>query len=152
MQMLDQKTGEVKGVEVKIPAGAYDGLRVRVPGRGQPGVASGPPGDLYLIVQVRKHDTFEREGDNLRVRVPVPLYSAILGGEVLVPTLKGTHLALKVPAGTQNGQAIRLSGQGMPRVKDGTRGDLIAEAVVELPTRLSQREQELFRELASLRS
>lgn len=151
-QMLDQKTGEVKTVEVKVPAGAYDGLRVRVAGRGQPGAAGGQAGDLYLIVEVRKNDTFERDGDDLRVRVPVPLYTAVLGGEVLVPTLKGTRLALKVPAGTQNGQSIRLGGQGMPRVKDGTRGDLFAEVAVELPAHLSDREKELFQELARLRA
>ncbi len=151
-QMLDRQSGETKGVEVKIPAGAYDGLRVRVAGKGQPGSGGGPPGDLYLIVHVLPHSQFEREGDDLRVKVPMPLYTAVLGGEVLVPTPKGSRLALKVAPETQNGQRIRLGGQGMPRVQGGGRGDLYAEVQVQLPRQLSEREKELFRELAALRT
>jgi curved DNA-binding protein len=150
-QIQDLQTGTVRGVEVKIPAGAYDGLRVKVSGKGQPGPAGGPAGDLYLIVSVAPHPQFERDGDDLRVKVPTPLYTALLGGEVRVPTPKGTRLALKVPAETQNGQRIRLAGQGMPRVNQSTRGDLYAEIVVQLPRRLSPRERELFQELAHLR-
>jgi len=150
-QIQDLQTDTIKGVEVKIPAGAYDGLRVKVSGKGQPGAAGGPAGDLYLVISVRPNAMFEREGDDLRVRVPTPLYTAVLGGEVRVPTLKGTHLALKVPAGTQNGQRIRLAGQGMPRVNQTTRGDLYAEIVAQLPRNLSERERELFDQLAQLR-
>ena len=150
-QIRDTQTGETRTVEVKIPAGATDGLRVRVAGKGDPGMAGGAPGDLFLIVSVRPHPVFERDGDDLRVKVPTPLYTAILGGEVPVPTPKGTRLALKVPAETQNGQRIRLAGQGMPRVNQSTRGDLYAEIVVQLPKRLSPRERELFAELARLR-
>ena len=97
------------------------------------------------------HQTFEREGDDLRVKVAAPLYAAVLGGDVLVPTLKGTRLALKVPAETQNGQRIRLAGQGMPRVKGDGRGDLYAEINVQVPKGLTTRERELFSELAALR-
>jgi DnaJ-class molecular chaperone len=150
-QIQDLQTDAVKGVEVKIPAGAYDGLRVKVSGKGQPGLAGGQPGDLYLIIAVRPNAAFERDGDDLRVKVPTPLYTAILGGEVRVPTLKGTHLALKVPADTQNGQRIRLAGQGMPRVNQSSRGDLYAEIVVQLPRNLSARERELFEQLAQQR-
>ncbi len=151
-QIRDPSTGQARTVEVKIPAGAYDGLRVRVAGQGQPGMAGGASGDLYLAVKVRPHPQFERDGDDLRVRVPTPLYTAILGGEVLVPTLKGTRLALKVPAESQNGQRIRLAGQGMPRVKGEGRGDLYAELQIELPRGLSDRERGLFQELASARA
>lgn len=150
-QLQDPQTGQVRTVEVKIPAGAYDGLRVRVAGKGHPGSGGGPAGDLYLVVSVRPHPLFERDGDDLRVRVPTPLYTAVLGGEVLVPTLKGTRLALKVPPESQNGRRIRLSGQGMPRLKGGGRGDLLVELVVELPTGLNERERQLFRDLAALR-
>ena len=150
-QLLDRQTGESKGVEVKIPAGAYDGLRVRVAGKGMPGGGGAEPGDLYLVVKVRPHASFEREGDDLRVKVPTPLYTAVLGGEVPVPTPKGTRLALKVPPETQNGQRIRLGGQGMPKVKGEGRGDLYAEIVVQVPRGLSERERELFGELAKLR-
>jgi DnaJ-class molecular chaperone len=149
-QIRDVQTGETRTVEVKIPAGATDGLRVRVAGKGDPGSAGGAPGDLYLIVSIKPHPLFERDGDDLRVKVPTPLYTAMLGGEVRVPTPKGTHLALKVPAETPNGQRMRLGGQGMPR-GGGGRGDLYAEITVELPRNLTQREKELFSELARLR-
>lgn len=145
----DVQTGETKNVEVKIPSGATEGLRVRVAGKGQPGT---PPGDLYLIVGIKPHPSFEREGDDLRVKVPTPLYTAILGGEVMVPTPKGTQLALKVPPETPNGQRIRLAGQGMPKLNSTTRGDLYAEINVQLPKNLTEREKEMFAELARTRS
>ena len=148
----DGQTGETRTVEVKIPAGATDGLRVRVAGKGEPGLAGAPAGDLYLIVSVKAHPLFEREGDDLRVKVPTPLYTAVLGGEVTVPTPKGTNLALKVPPETPNGQRMRLTGQGMPHLNTPGRGDLYAEITVQLPKTLSQREQDLFAELARLRS
>lgn len=151
-QVQDTQTGEVRGVEVKIPAGAYDGLRVRVAGKGNPGAGGGSPGDLYLTVKVRPHALFEREGDDLRVKVPTSLYTAVLGGEVMVPTPRGSRLALKVPPETQNGQRIRLAGQGMPRLQSSGRGDLYAEIVVQVPTKLSGRERELFSELAKVRA
>ena len=146
------QSGETRTVEVKIPAGASDGLRVRVAGKGDPGEGGAPPGDLFLIVSVKPDPRFEREGDDVRVKVPTPLYTALLGGEVLVSTPKGSQLALKVPPETGNGQRIRLAGQGMPHVNSTKRGDLYAEIIVQLPKGLSQREQELIGELASLRS
>ncbi len=150
-QIQDTQTGQLRGVEVKIPAGAYDGLRIRVAGKGNPGSGGAPNGDLYLVVHVRPHPTFERQGDDLHVKVRTPLYTAVLGGEVTVPTLKGTRLALKVPAESQNGTKIRLAGQGMPRVKGEGRGDLYAELAVDLPRSLTPRERELFEELAEQR-
>jgi DnaJ-class molecular chaperone len=122
-QIRDAVTGETRTVEVKIPAGATDGLRVRVAGKGEPGLGGATAGDLYLIVSVKAHPQFEREGDDLRVKVPTPLYTAMLGGEVMVPTPKGSRLALKVPPETPNGQRIRLSGQGMPHLNGSGRGD-----------------------------
>lgn len=151
LQQLDPSTGQSKSVEVKIPAGAYDGLRVRIAGRGSPGAGGAPSGDLYLVVRLRSHALFERDGDDLRVKVPTPLYTAVLGGEVLVPTLKGTRLAIKVAPETQNGQRIRLGGQGMPRVKGGGRGDLYAEIQVQVPKGLTKEETLLFEQLAALR-
>lgn len=152
VQQQDLQTGETRSVEVKIPAGAYDGLRVRLPGKGSPGASGGAPGDLYLVVKVLAHALFEREGADLRVKVPTPLYTALLGGEVLVPTPRGTRLALKVPPETANGRRIRLVGQGMPKLKEGGRGDLFAEISVELPRNLSERERELVSQLAALRA
>jgi curved DNA-binding protein len=149
--LLDAQTGEAKSVEVKIPAGATEGLRVRVAGKGEPGLSGGAPGDLYLVVSIKPHPLFERDGDDLRVKVPTPLYTAMLGGEVRVPTPRGTHLALKVPPETPNGQRMRLAGQGMPHLNGNGRGDLFAEITVQLPRNLSTRENELFEELAKVR-
>lgn len=141
----------VKRIEVKIPPGVDNGSRVRIAGQGQPGFAGGPGGDLYLVVTVRQHPIFERQGDNLHVEVPVPLTAALLGGEVQVPTLKG-KLAMTIPPETQNGRAFRLAGQGMPRLGDpAKRGDMMVKVNVVLPTRLSAREKELFKQLQELR-
>lgn len=138
-------------LEVRIPPGVKEGSRVRIPGKGSPG-AGGARGDLYLLVSVRQHSTFKREGDDLLVDVPVPLTTAILGGEVEMPTLKG-KVMLKIPPETQNGRTFRLKGQGMPHPgSENVRGDLLATVKVTLPTRLSSREKELFRELSKLRS
>ncbi len=150
--MRDTQTGETRNVEVKIPAGASDGLRIRVAGKGEPGLAGAPAGDLYLIVSVKPNPAFERDGDDVKVKVPTPLYTAVLGGEVMVPTPKGTHLALKVPPETPNGQRMRLAGQGMPRVNSNGRGDLYAEIAIQVPRNLSERERELFAELARQRA
>jgi DnaJ-class molecular chaperone len=150
-QLRDLQTGDVRTVEVKIPVGATEGLRIRVAGKGEPGLAGAPNGDLYLIISIKPHPLFERDGDDLRVKVQTPLYAAMLGGEVMVPTPKGSQLALKVPPETANGQRIRLSGQGMPRQKGTGRGDLFAEITVQLPKSLSDREKELFTRLAAER-
>jgi DnaJ-class molecular chaperone len=147
-QLHELQSGDTRTVEVKIPAGATDGLRIRVAGKGEPGIGGGEPGDLYLIVNLMPHPLFERDGDNLRVKVPVPLYTAVLGGEVMVPTPRGTRLALKLPAETPNGQRMRLAGQGMPRLNRPDRGDLFAEINVQLPRNLSSREKDLFGQLA----
>lgn len=139
----------VRRLEVRIPAGVSDGSRVRVAGQGQPGLG-GQTGDLYLVVSVKPHQVFERQGDDLHVDVAVPLSLAMLGGEIQVPTLKG-KLALKIPPETQNGRVFRLAGQGMPHLGDSTRGDMLARVNVILPTRLSAEEKQLFRRLGELR-
>jgi molecular chaperone DnaJ len=139
----------IKRIEVKIPAGVTTGSRVRIAGKGQPGYG-GANGDLYLNITVMPHATLERQGDDLHVNVPVPLTVTILGGEVQVPTLKG-KLALKIPAETQNGRVFRLAGQGMPHLRKSTRGDLLAKVNVVLPTRLSEKEKGLFRQLSEIR-
>ena len=138
----------MKRLEVKIPAGARTGSRVRIAGEGGQGTGGGGRGDLYLRVVVLPNKRFERKGDDLHVTVPVPLYRAVLGGEVEVPTPKGTKLALKIAPGTQNGRTIRLAGQGMPVLKDPSkRGDLFVRVDVQLPTELSEQEQQLYTEL-----
>jgi molecular chaperone DnaJ len=140
-------------IEVKIPAGVRDGSRVRIAGEGNPGAGTGPRGDLYLVVQLKAHSRFRREDDNLLEDLDVPFTTLVLGGEVLVPTVKGKVL-LKVPSGTANGKQFRLAGQGMPRLKDGTHGDLLVKLHATLPgtggAPLSNRERELFNELAGI--
>jgi molecular chaperone DnaJ len=138
----------IKNIEVKIPAGVATGSRVRIAGKGQP--SAGGSGDLYLKITVRPHPTLERRGADLHASVPVPLAVAVLGGEVQVPTPKG-KLALKIPAETQNGKVFRLAGQGMPHLGKSTRGDLLAKVNVVLPTKLSEKEKELFKQLSEIR-
>jgi molecular chaperone DnaJ len=140
----------IKRLEVKIPPGVNDGSRVRIAGKGQPNYSGGASGDLYLVISVRPHPTFTRHGDNLHADIAVPLTAAVLGGEVQVPTPKG-KLALKIPPETQNGRIFRLAGQGMPHLGKSTRGDLLAKVNVVLPTRLSEKEKGLFRQLNEIR-
>jgi curved DNA-binding protein len=144
-----QKDG--RRLEVKIPPGVMTGSKVRMAGEGSPGIAGGTSGDLYLEVNVLPHSVFEREGDDLRCEVPVSLYTAVLGGEVKVPTLSG-DVMLNIPPETQGGRTFRLREKGMPNLRNPKkRGDLYAKLRIQTPRKLTQREKELFRELASLR-
>lgn len=137
-------------IEVKIPPGVKTGSKVRIAGEGAPGIGGGATGDLYLKVTVLPHKVFERKGDDLYCEVPVDLYTAILGGETNVPTLKGT-VSLKIPPETQGGRTFRLKGQGMPLLRDSNkRGDLYAKVKVVLPEGLSAKEKALFKELAQM--
>jgi DnaJ-class molecular chaperone len=140
-----------KRLEVRIPAGVDTGSRIRIAGKGEPGTGGGPSGDLYLIISVRPHPVFERKGNDLSLDLSVPLTTAILGGEVQVPTLKGTKLALKVPPETQNERVFRLTGQGMPQLGSNARGDLMVKLKVSLPTSLSEEEKALFARLKDIR-
>jgi len=140
----------VKRLEVKIPAGVKDRSRVRIAGKGGTGYAGGTSGDLYLAVSVKRHNLFERRGDDLHVEVPIPLTVAVLGGEVMVPSLKG-KLALKIPPETQNGRIFRLTGKGIPHLGNSSHGDLLAKVSVVLPTKLSEEERGLFQRLNELR-
>lgn len=138
-------------LEVKIPPGVQTGSRVRVAGEGEPGSNGGRPGDLYLAVTVMEHPTYKREDDNLRMVLPIDLYTLILGGEVVVPTLKG-RVSLTIPPETNSGQAFRLRGRGMPRLRDVDRyGDLYVEIQPVIPHDLSEQEKDLYRQLVALR-
>ncbi|GAB4575546.1 MAG: DnaJ C-terminal domain-containing protein [Anaerolineae bacterium] len=138
-------------LSVSIPPGAKTGTRVRVSGKGEAGYSGGQPGDLYLVVKVKDHPVYERQGDDLIRDWPLDLYTAVLGGEVEIPTLGGT-VRLKVPPGTQSGQKFRLAGRGMPRLgKQGQYGDLYVRMMVQVPKNLTAREKELFEQLAALR-
>jgi curved DNA-binding protein len=137
-------------IEVKIPPGVDNGSRMRVKGQGMPG-RRGQPGDLWLVITVEDDPRFVRKGNDLHTRVQVPLYTALLGGEVMVPLLEG-KARLRVPAETQSGNELRLKGQGMPAYGDtGTRGDLYVVIEVRLPTKLTEKERTLYQELAGMR-
>lgn len=141
--------GGERRLEVKVPAGVKTGSRVRVAGEGAPGANGGSAGDLFLVVTVRTHAKFERKGDDLYVDVDVPVYDAVLGGEVEVPTVEG-RVFLRVKELTQNGTQIRLAGKGMPALgKSGARGDLYARVRIKIPSELSPEQRELFEQLRS---
>ncbi|MFP3853288.1 MAG: DnaJ C-terminal domain-containing protein [Anaerolineales bacterium] len=136
-------------LEVDIPAGAKSGTKVRLSGQGEG--AAGRSGDLYLVVNVQPNDNFRREGDDLHTDVEVDLYTAVLGGEVQVPTLSGAVM-LTIPPGSQPGQRFRLRGRGMPKLKNPSQhGDLYAHLKIHLPEKLSEKERALFQELAGLK-
>jgi curved DNA-binding protein len=140
-----QKDGQ--RLEVKIPAGARTGTRVRMAGEGGPGATGGEAGDLYLRIRVSPDPQFDRRGDDLHTTVSVDLYTAVLGREVRVPTLSGSVM-LTIPASTWNGRVFRLRGKGMPRLRQPEQhGDLFAKLEVRLPTDLTPRQRELFQEL-----
>jgi curved DNA-binding protein len=147
-----QTPGGARRVEVRIPPGVRDGARVRVAGQGTQGSDGGQPGDLYLRVHVRPHPVFRRDGDDLSVRVQVPLDVALLGGEVMVPTLRGNAVSLRVPPGTQNGTRLRLRGLGMPRARGEGNGDLYAEVDVRLPVPVPPEARELAERLRQVRT
>lgn len=141
-----------KRLQVKIPAGVDNGSKIRVAGEGQPGIGGGARGDLYLVISVKPDATFERKGDDLHVDVPVELVKAMLGGEVAVPTPDGRKLLLTIPMETQNDRQFRLTGKGMPRLREEGSGNLYAHVKVVLPTHLSAEERDLFEKLARTRS
>ncbi len=137
--------GKSRRLTVKIPAGVRDGQRIRLAGQGGAGANGGPRGDLYLKARVRPNPLFARDGDDLRMDLPVAMHEALLGAEVTVPTLKG-RVSLRIPPETQNGRTIRLAGQGMPRATGGS-GDLFVTVKVVLPTKLSDDERESIRKI-----
>ncbi|WP_213955741.1 MULTISPECIES: molecular chaperone DnaJ [unclassified Variovorax] len=135
-----------KTLEVKIPAGIDDGMRIRSTGNGEPGTNGGPPGDLYIEIRLKKHDLFEREGDDLHCVVPVSMTTAALGGEINVPTLKGAA-AIDIPEGTQSGKQFRLRGKGIKGVRASYPGDLYCHVRVETPVKLTEHQRKLVKEL-----
>lgn len=136
-------------LEVAIPAGIDDGMRLRVPGEGEPSPEGGPPGDCYCFITVRPHEFFERDGTNLILRMPVSYTQAVLGATIEVPTLNGPH-TLEIPKGTQSGEVFRRNGLGLADPTGGRVGDLLVQTYIETPKKLSQKQEELLRELAEL--
>ena len=140
-----------KTLEINIPAGIDDGMRIRSAGNGEPGVNGGPPGDLFIEIRLKKHEVFERDGDDLHCEVSIPMTTAALGGEVEVPTLKGSA-TIDLPEGTQSGKQFRLRSQGIKGVRSSSAGDLYCHVKVETPVKLTEHQRKLIKELdASLR-
>ena len=138
-----------KTLKVRVPAGVDDGMRLRVAGEGEAGIAGGPPGDLYVVIHVRPHPFFTRDGADLACEVPISFVQAALGTEVEVPTLEG-KVSLRVPEGTQNGKVMRLRGKGLPELRGGERGDQYVRIFVEVPTRLSDEQRKLLERFAEV--
>jgi molecular chaperone DnaJ len=140
------KIKKQKTLEVKIPAGIDGGMRIRSSGNGEPGTNGGPPGDLYIEIRLKKHDIFERDGDDIHCSVPISIITASLGGEIDVPTLAG-KAAIDIPEGTQTGKQFRLRGKGIKGVRASYPGDLYCHITVETPVKLSEHQRKLLKEL-----
>ncbi|EKU83387.1 molecular chaperone DnaJ [Massilia sp. UYP32] len=140
-----------KTLEVKIPAGIDNGMRIRSSGNGEPGTNGGPPGDLYVEIHIKQHAVFQREGDDLHCEMPISFSKAALGGEIEVPTLTG-KVSFTVPEGTQTGKTFRLKGKGIKNVRSGYTGDLFCHVAVETPVKLTDKQKELLREFDRLTS
>ena len=140
---------QYKTLAVKIPSGVDEGDRIRLSGEGEAGVNGGPPGDLYVVIQIKPHTVFQRDHNDLHCEMPISFTTAALGGEIEIPTLDG-HAKIKIPAETQSGKVLRLRGKGIKGVRSSTHGDLLCHLVVETPVSLTERQKELLRELETL--
>jgi molecular chaperone DnaJ len=138
-----------KTLEVKIPAGIDDGMRIRSTGNGEPGMNGGPPGDLYVEIHIKQHAVFQRDGDDLHCEMPISFAKAAIGGEIEVPTLTG-KVSFSVPEGTQSGKTFRLRSKGIKGVRSGFPGDLFCHVVIETPIKLTDRQKDLLREFEQL--
>jgi molecular chaperone DnaJ len=138
-----------KTLEVKIPAGIDNGMRIRSSGNGEPGTNGGPPGDLYVEIHIKPHTVFQREGDDLHCEMPISYTKAALGGEIEVPTLGG-KVSFTIPEGTQTGKTFRLKGKGIKGVRSGYSGDLFCHVVIETPVKLTDKQKDLLREFDRL--
>ena len=136
-------------LQVSLPAGVEDGTRIRLAGEGEAGAQGTPPGDLYVHVAVRQHPIFQRDGANLALRMPIRMSQAALGAEVEVPVIDGTRVKVKIPAGTQTGEQVRVRGKGFSVLRSAVRGDLYIQVLVETPQHLTRRQRELLEEFES---
>ncbi|MEC8292832.1 MAG: molecular chaperone DnaJ [Pseudomonadota bacterium] len=139
-----------RSLSVNIPAGVETGTRIRLAGEGEAGMRGGPSGDLYIFIEVGKHQIFEREDSDLFCRVPVSMTVAAMGGDIEVPTIDGGRSRVKIPAGSQSGRQMRLRGKGMPALRGSHTGDMFIELAVETPVNLTSRQKELLKEFEDL--
>lgn len=139
-----------RSLSVNIPAGVETGTRIRLAGEGEAGLRGGPTGDLYIFIEVKEHELFQRDGVDLFCQVPVSMITAAIGGDVEVPTIDGGRSRVKVPAGSQSGRQMRLRSKGMPALRGGGQGDMFIEMAVETPVNLTSKQKELLREFEKL--
>ncbi len=137
-------------LSVNIPPGVETGTRIRLAGEGEAGLRGGPAGDLYIFIEVKEHELFQRDGQHLFCRVPVAMTAAALGGDIEVPTIDGGRSRVRIPEGSQTGRQMRLRGKGMPALRGGGHGDMFIELMAETPVNLSARQKELLREFEKL--
>ena len=135
-----------KTLQVKIPAGVEDGTRIRLAGEGEAGMRGAATGDLYVFLSVRQHEIFQRDGTNIFCRVPIPMTTAALGGQIEVPTVDGTRARITIPNGVQSGHQFRLRGKGMTVMRSTVRGDMYVQAVIETPVNLTAKQRDLLKE------
>ena len=138
-----------KTLEVKIPVGIDNGMRIRSSGNGEPGTNGGPSGDLYVEIHIKPHTVFQREGDDLHCEMPISFAKAALGGEIEVPTLSG-KVSFTIPEGTQSGKTFRLKGKGIKGVRSGFAGDLFCHVAVETPVKLTEKQKDMLRDFEKL--
>jgi molecular chaperone DnaJ len=138
-----------KTLEVKIPSGIDNGMRIRSSGNGEPGTNGGPAGDLYVEIHIKPHAVFQREGDDLHCEMPISFVKATLGGDIEVPTLSG-KVSFTIPEGTQSGKTFRLKGKGIKGVRSGFSGDLFCHVAVETPVKLTEKQKDLLKEFERL--
>ena len=135
-----------KSLEVTIPPGVEEGTRIRLSGEGEVGMNSAPPGDLYIFLAIKPHRIFQRDGANLFMRLPIPMTTAALGGEMEVPTVDGGRVKVQITKGTQHGHRFRIKGKGMSVLRSAARGDMFLEAAVEVPVSLTDKQKKLLKE------
>src|SRR5690348_12248555 len=145
----DGRVTRTEQVEVRIPPGARNGSRLRVPGKGNAGTMGAPPGDLYITTRVEEHPFFRREGDDIEITVPIAVWEAALGAKIEVPTIDG-RAQLKIPQGTKNGQRFRMREKGVLNTRTGQHGDEIVEVAIEAPDPRDERTRELLGELRKM--
>ncbi|MDR6225063.1 molecular chaperone DnaJ [Desmospora profundinema] len=157
--IIREKCGDCKGsgkvkkrkkIQVNIPPGIDEGKQLRIAGEGEPGVNGGPPGDLYILIQIKRHDFFKRSGDDITCELPITFVQAGLGDEVVVPTLDGKKAKMKIPAGTQTGAEFRLRGKGVPRLYGNGQGDQRVKVKVVTPTNMTEEQKQTLREFGQL--
>jgi len=155
-EIVRERCGDCRGagrveseqtITVRVPAGVDDGTRLRLTGEGEAGIAGGPPGDLYVVIALRPHSLFKRDGPDIHCEVPIQFVQAALGAEIEVPTVEG-KVKLHIPSGTQSGRVMRLRGKGLRTLRSSSRGDQLVHIFVETPTKLTARQRELLEAFA----